>query len=228
MRLALHQHPSVATDAIGGVDGPCHDLRTQWTAGKGKRGQYNHVRCALVEDEVEELVDRVAVLRVVLAALGLREARCGTGEVMAVVEKVSLYVEDELVTTEAVGGGIRVLLRVGIDHERAAWTALLVFGARPEDRQHRGRTHRRQQELTARHSDGTGMALCELSGAADDLMREGRGRLRDVLAVRAWAQLDRQTRVVVGRHVIDCSTAATAVRAVRSALSIPALRPGGY
>src|SRR6185436_16546171 len=110
------------------------------------------------------------------------------------VEEVPLHIEHELVTTEAFGGGVRIPLRFGVDGEGAAGAALLVLRTSSEDGEHRCRTHRRQQELTPRHTDGARVARREVSGAPGDFAGESAGGFGDVLAVRAGAQLDGQTR----------------------------------
>jgi hypothetical protein len=107
-RLSLNQDPLVLAQALGDAAGLVHDRHRQGAAlGVDRQGgEHQHRRVASKEHQLEEVVDRVADPRVLLATvlLGepLPEVLSVEHRVEVVLEEVTLHVEHELLTPDGI------------------------------------------------------------------------------------------------------------------------------
>jgi hypothetical protein len=165
--LAVEQDPFVTAQALHDAARLGHDLGRQRRSLRVDRQRREHddVRVAADEERLEEVVDREAHPRVVLAAVLLRERRV---EVLAVedrveivLEQVALHVHDELLARHGLLGSLGLGGGLGRDLEPATRArgrdlgrrAVRLPGAGVEREQHgRGRAER-AQELPAREPE---------------------------------------------------------------------------
>ena len=210
--LAVEQDAFVAAQALH--DPAClgHDLGRQRRALRvdRERGEDDDVRVAADEERLEEVLDRVAHPRVVLAAVLLGERRVEVlameDRVEVVFEQVALHVHDELLAADGalrrlgLGGGLGrdVEPAAGFGRRHLGRRAVRLTGAGIEREQHRRRRAERTQEGPARDPEPGRTLGARLEGAPTGLAHDRRGRHGVVLAVRARAERDRQVGIVHG------------------------------
>jgi hypothetical protein len=211
-RLRVEQDPLVPAEPFHGLPGDVHDLRRQRAAlGEDReRGEDEHVGIRAEEHQLEEVLDRVADARVVLAAVLLRErlpeALAVQDRVQVVLEEMALHVEDELLAPERLVGARRLhrgarrdlVGAAGLARGRRRVRSVLLAGARVEGEERGGRTAGRQEELPAAHPQAPRVAFGVVASAADRLPQDQRqDGLRVVLGVRRRPEVDREPGILL-------------------------------
>ena len=192
-RLAVQQDALVLTEVRGDLAREVHHvvaLRAPLREDRQRR-EHEHVRVGAQEHQLEEVLDRVAGARVVLAAVLLRERRPEVlpvqHRVQVVLEQVPLDVEDELLAAERLERALGLDRRARRHLVRAAGRRAgrarrrrpgrVLLGRARVEREERGRRAAdRQQELAPRHAEPVGVLDRPRASARDRLAQHRRQR----------------------------------------------------
>ena len=220
-RLAVQQDALVLAQVRGDLPRQVHHvvaLRAPLGEDRQRR-EHEHVRVRAQEHQLEEMLDREARARVVLAAVLLRERRPEVlpvqHRVQVVLEQMPLDVEDELLAAQRLERALgldrrarRHLVRAAGRRARRARRRrpgrVLLGGARVEREERGRRAADREQELSPRHAEPVGILGRPGRRPIDRLAQHRRQPgFRVVLPVGSRPELDRQPRieVVALRHV---------------------------